>query len=257
MPPPPADLRPRDRAARRAPAVTDIPIEPQDAFAELARIALVDHDLTAVMETVARLVKRTIAGATDVSVTLVDRGTASTVASTGPLATALDERQYADGRGPCLDSIAAGQHVHIADIATEDRWKDWSADAATQGLTSSLSVPVPVQREVAAAINIYSTEPGDVFDSAAVELALTFAGYAGVALANMHLYQAQALVAEQLQQAMESRATIEQAKGIVMGQRRCGPQEAFDVLVRLSQDTNRKLRDVAQALVEDAAEGSG
>ena len=66
----------------------------------------------------------------------------------------------------------------------------------------------------------------------------------------MQLHQAQTRVAEQLQQAVESRATIEQAEGIVMGQRRCGPQEAFDVLVRLSQDTNRKLRNVAQTLVK-------
>jgi AmiR/NasT family two-component response regulator len=51
---------------------------------------------------------------------------------------------------------------------------------------------------------------------------------------------------------MQSRAVIEQVKGILMGQRRCTTQDAFDLLVRLSQDTNRKLREVAQALVDDA-----
>jgi AmiR/NasT family two-component response regulator len=66
------------------------------------------------------------------------------------------------------------------------------------------------------------------------------------------VYAAQGQVAEQLQQAMQSRAVIEQAKGILMGQRRCSARDAFDILVRLSQATNRKLRDVAQALVEDA-----
>jgi AmiR/NasT family two-component response regulator len=54
---------------------------------------------------------------------------------------------------------------------------------------------------------------------------------------------------------MQSRAVIEQAKGILIGQRRCTPQEAFDILVRLSQDTNRKLRDVAEALVAQAMTG--
>ena len=68
----------------------------------------------------------------------------------------------------------------------------------------------------------------------------------------MHLYEAQGRVAEQLQTAMQSRAVIEQAKGILMGARRCKAEEAFDILVKLSQDTNRKLRDVAQALVDDA-----
>jgi len=56
---------------------------------------------------------------------------------------------------------------------------------------------------------------------------------------------------EQLREAMRSRAVIEQAKGIVMGERRCTAEEAFDVLVKLSQDSNRKLRDVARGLVEE------
>jgi AmiR/NasT family two-component response regulator len=55
---------------------------------------------------------------------------------------------------------------------------------------------------------------------------------------------------EQMKQAMASRAGIEQAKGVLMSQRHCGPDEAFDVLVKLSSQTNRKLRDVAAAVVE-------
>ena len=73
----------------------------------------------------------------------------------------------------------------------------------------------------------------------------------------MHLHQAQGQVAEQLQTAMQSRAVIEQAKGILMGQRRCTAQEAIDLLVRISQDSNRKLRGVAQALVDAAGVSPG
>ncbi len=54
---------------------------------------------------------------------------------------------------------------------------------------------------------------------------------------------------------MQSRAVIEQAKGVLMGSRRCSDQEAFDLLVQLSQTSNRKLRDVAQALVDEAVQG--
>lgn len=63
-----------------------------------------------------------------------------------------------------------------------------------------------------------------------------------------------ALVAElgQLREAMRSRAAIEQAKGILMGARRCSADEAFSLLATLSQTTNTKLRDVAVALVSDA-----
>ena len=151
-----------------------------------------------------------------------------------------------------MDCIEGGEPLIVPDMDSEPRWPDWAKSAAVLGAGSSLSMPVPLQREVFAALNIYSLER-DAFDDAAVELASTFAAYAGVALANMHLYTAQGQVAEQLQAAMRSRAVIEQAKGILMGQRRCTSQEAFDILVGLSQDTNRKLREVAQALVDDTA----
>ena len=226
-------------------------IEPQDAFAELARITLADHSLDSVMERIATLTKTTLGLNGEVSVTLVERGKPSTVAQTGELALELDERQYDRGYGPCLDSIDGGEPLIVSDMQVEPRWPDWAKSAAALGAGSSMSIPVPLQREVSAALNIYSLDR-DAFDDAAVELVSTFAAYAGVALANMHLYTAQGQVAEQLQQAMQSRAVIEQAKGILMGQRRCSAQEAFDLLVRLSQSTNRKLRDVAQALVEDA-----
>ena len=227
-------------------------LQPQDAFVELARITLADHSLDSVMDKIARLAKGTLQLDGEVSVTLVERGKASTVAQTGRLALELDERQYARGYGPCLDCIDGGEPLIVSNMDDEARWPEWAKSAALSGAGSSLSMPVPLQREISAALNIYSVER-DAFDDVAVELASTFAAYAGVALANMHLYTAQGQVAEQLQTAMRSRAVIEQGKGILMGQRRCSSQEAFDILVRLSQDTNRKLRDVAQALVDDAA----
>jgi AmiR/NasT family two-component response regulator len=73
-----------------------------------------------------------------------------------------------------------------------------------------------------------------------------------VALANAHLYDTTASLAHHMQTAMESRAIIEQAKGIIMAERRCTSEDAFGILVKVSQDTNRKLRDVATALVDRA-----
>jgi GAF domain-containing protein len=230
------------------------PNHPQDALAELAKITLADHSLDQVMGKVATLAKQTLNVNGEVSVTLVRGNQPSTIASTGALATDLDERQYDSGYGPCLDCINGGLPLLVPDMANEPRWADWSKAAAYAGARSSLSIPMPVQREVAAAINIYSTEP-DAFDEAAVELGMTLAAYAAVAVANIHVYETQAQVAEQLRQAMQSRAVIEQAKGILMGQRRCTSQEAFDILVTLSQGANRKLRDVAQALVDQATSG--
>jgi GAF domain-containing protein len=255
--PPPAWTRPgprRDHTSRHRCRRT-APVSRRMLSKSSPRITLADHSLDTVMDKVAALTKRTIPGAAEVCVTFIQGGKATTAAYTGALALHLDERQYDTGYGPSLDSIVGGQPIHIDDMATETRWPDFAAEANKHGARSSLSIPVPVQREVNAALNIYGTEVG-AFDEAALELAQTFAAYAGVALANMHLYEAQGKVAEQLQTAMASRAVIEQAKGILIGAPSCSPEDAFDLLVQLSQESNRKLRDVAQALVDDARTGS-
>jgi hypothetical protein len=108
------------------------PTQPQDAFAELARISLADHSLDRVMDKVAALTKTTLDLQGEVSVTIVERGRPSTVASTGSLATDLDERQYQRGYGPCLDSIAGGEALMVKDMDTEQRWPDWASPRAAQ-----------------------------------------------------------------------------------------------------------------------------
>jgi transcriptional regulator with GAF, ATPase, and Fis domain len=137
-------------------------------------------------------------------------------------------------------------------MATESRWPDWTSRALQAGAHSSLSIGLPVHEAVSGALNLYATEPG-AFDDDAVTVARTFAGYATVAMANAYLYDAKTTLAQHMEMAMKSRAVIEQAKGIIMGERRCTPDEAFAILTKVSQDSNRKLRDVAVALVTRAA----
>jgi GAF domain-containing protein len=228
------------------------PADARAALDELSRTALAEHTLESVMQKVAELCKRAIPGVEEASVTMIEDGVPATVACTGQLAVELDERQYERGSGPCLDGAAAGTAVEIPDFAAETRWADYAAAGVRLGAGSSLTLPVPLQREVMAALNLYSTRPR-AFDDTSRELATSFAAHAGVALANMRLYESKARLAEQLQEAMRSRAVIEQAKGILMGARRCTADEAFDILVGLSQRSNRKLRDVAAALVAEAA----
>jgi GAF domain-containing protein len=184
-------------------------------------------------------------------VTLVRGDNAHTAAFTGPLAVNLDEWQYQQGHGPCLDASAGAMTLSVPDMADETRWPDWTPRAIEAGAGSSLSVGLPVQEKVTGALNVYSVDP-EAFDDDAITLAQTFAGYAAVALANAHLYDTTATLAKHMQAAMESRAVIEQAKGILMGERRCTAEQAFRLLSKLSQDSNRKLRDIAEALVAEA-----
>jgi GAF domain-containing protein len=225
------------------------PFEPTAAFAELGHIKLGETDLRGVLSRVADLAKKTVPGVGEVSVTLVRGARAHTAAYTGQPALQLDEAQYEAGDGPCLTAAAARSTVLVQDMSGDRRWPDWSRQAASAGVGSSLSIGLPIEEQMSGALNIYG-DPPHAFDAEAVALAQTFAGYAAVALANAHLYDATASLVQHMQTAMASRAVIEQAKGIVMGQRRCTAEEAFAILTKISQDSNRKLRDVAATLVE-------
>jgi GAF domain-containing protein len=226
-------------------------MDPYDAFSELGRIRLADIDIDTLLDKIAHLAKRSIPGASEVSVTLLHGNTPVTAAFTGELALALDEKQYERGYGPCMDAADTTTSLIVPDTGSEERWPGWAAVAAQAGVHSSLSVGLPVHEHVTGALNIYATTP-KAFDDGAVAIAQTFAGFAAVGLANAHLYATQATLAGHMQKAMDNRAVIEQAKGIIMAERRCTPDQAFAVLSKQSQDTNRKLRDVASALVENA-----
>jgi GAF domain-containing protein len=219
------------------------------AFTELGNIVLGQQALPDILERVVHLAKQVLPVPAGSSITLIEDGTPFTVAFTGPLALALDERQYEAERGPCLDAAASGHTLLIAHTDSDDRWPRYSAAAAEQGVRSSLSVALPVQRNVVGALNSYAFDE-DAFTARTIDLAETFAAHAAVAVANAHLYETTAALAEQMKQAMTTRAVIEQAKGIIMGDRRCSAQDAFDLLVRLSQTSHVKLREVAQALVD-------
>ena len=227
-------------------------MDPNDAFAELSRIELADFDIDAVLSRIAHLAQRAIPGAGEVSVTLLEGG-AHTAASTGELAVRLDEWQYERGHGPCLDACAATATLSVPDTGLEQRWPRWAVAAKEAGARSSLSIGLPVHDRVTGALNVYAPAAHGLDDDA-ISLAQTFAGYAAVALANVHLYETRVALATQVQEAMERRAVIEQAKGVIMGNRHCTPAEAFAVLSGLSQGTGRRLRDVAVTVVAEAAE---
>src|SRR5947209_7007475 len=243
------------RCAETQPFVTD-PSPPgvDEAFLALGRIVLGDRPLEEILEQVVHIAKQTLPMSRDVSITLIGDDKAKTVGYTAPIAIAWDERQYEDEAGPCVDAAASGQLVSITDIDGESRWPQFADSAKEEGIHSSLSVPLPVQRQVTGALNFYAAE-AEAFDTDAIRLAQTFAAHAAVAVANAQLYESTAELARQMQEAMATRAVIEQAKGIIMRDRNCAPDDAFNVLVRLSQESHLKLRDVAQRLVDHVAAG--
>jgi GAF domain-containing protein len=225
------------------------PEDPSAAFAELSTLAVSATPLQEILQRTVELTRGVLAAEVEASITLINGDEVTTPAATAAWAITLDHAQYEHGHGPCLDSARGGQLVLVHDIAGDQRWPPFADAARKAGAGSSLSAPLPAQRHVIGALNVYSRKTG-AFDDERVGLAEQFASYAAVAIGNTALYLSSAALAAQMEEAMASRAVIEQAKGIVMATNRCGPDAAFAALVAASQQTHQKLRDIARDLVE-------
>ena len=239
-----SDARPGERAE----TAPDELVAPR---AELVGLLQTEESYEETLQRLAKLACATIPGCTAGSVTLWREGQPYTVVSTDELAQEVDNAQYATLEGPCLDASRHGETYSVPDLTADDRWPVFASAATSKGVKSSLSLPLAVRGEPIGALNLYSAQH-DGF-AGAEEVGRLFAGQAGVAIANAELYQASRTLTDQLQEAMLSRAVIEQAKGVLMAEQRCTPDEAFDLLRQASQRENVKVRDIAQRIVDDQA----
>lgn len=201
------------------------------------------------LQTVADLSISAIPGCDAAGVTVRVNGKDSTAAATDAFAREIDSIQYDTGEGPCLEAIESGEFRAIAAITDEPRWPKFSKRAAEQGLKSSLSFPVQLEGTVGA-LNLYAKRER-AFEEEATELGEIFARQASIAVHNAKVYSAARRLTEQLNEALESRDLIGQAKGILMEREGVTDAQAFEMLKSLSQHSNVKLREVAQKLVED------
>ena len=245
------DKAPRDQL--RAPTLPRMGLS--EAMAEMGTISLAETSLTEVMLRVATLAQATIPGAGEVSVTLLEGDKGSTVAFTGDLAVQLDERQYEDGFGPCMDAARTGGTIPMFDLAREQRYPGFVAASMRAGVTGTLSVGMPLPSRVVGGLNVYARgddEDGSSLDKASVAVAEALAGHAAIAVANAGLLHATRRYAEQMREAMASRAVIEQAKGLLIAQTGCTLDEAFAHLVQRSRHENSKVAAIAAELVASA-----
>ena len=194
---------------------------------------------------------RVVPGASCGMTTRMD-GRPLTVANSDDFAAQLDELQYGAGEGPCLESMDSGEIVLVADLTQEQRWGGYRLHAVAHGVRASLSLPIAGSDRPMGALNLYATRPGTFTDDH-VQIGGHFADKASGALRLAARLADQTILTAQLQEAMSSRAVIDQAIGIVMAQNRCDADAAFDVLRRASQNRNVKLRQVAADLVKAVA----
>jgi hypothetical protein len=179
-------------------------------------------------------------------ITLIDQsGRAATVGFNDPVVADIDEAQYGPSVGPCLEAVRTGQVVRTIDITTDERWPEFARAAAAHGIGSTLSLPMIGENDhPVGALNVYARRTG-AFDATSEEFGRAFAKQATIGIS----FWEKTTIVDHLRLALESRAEIEQAKGIIMAASGCSADEAFDMLRQQSQAENRKLRDIAAELV--------
>jgi GAF domain-containing protein len=185
---------------------------------------------------------RLVPGADEGSISVVvGRERTESQHPSGELPRLVDAVQVEVGEGPCLDSVFEQQTVCVPDMAQEQRWPQFARRAAELGARSMLSFQLYVEGDNLGALNLYSYKP-NAFDDESQQVGLLFASHAAIAFAD-------ARKVEQLKIGLGTRDLIGQAKGILMERFTLSADQAFSVLVRASQHSNRKLRDVAEELV--------
>jgi len=165
----------------------------------------------------------------------------------------IDAIQYeATNEGPCITAAAERQPVRTGNTGGDPRWPRFGPRAGRLGVHSVLSLPLLLpDQTVVGTLNLYSHSK-DAFDDDAVRLGGLFAGPAGVAVHNAQVLERAQARAAQLQVALISRATIDQAIGILRSRSGDTADEAFARLRAISQAENLKLSVVAERIVEEA-----
>lgn len=235
----------------------DEPREPlEDELSDLAGLLQTDESLEAMLGHVAVIAVRPIPACDAAGVTIFEHGSVATAAASGPLVQRVDKHQYSADEGPCLESLRTGEVRRSPSLADDTRWPKFRQPTLDEGVVSCLSLPLVIGNHgTAGVLNLYSQNRA--FDEADEQIGRRFMAPASVAVANVRAYAKAHAVIDQLQEALQSRDVIGQAKGIIQAREHRGPDEAFERLRELSQHRNIKLRDLAKSVVESPDETLG
>ncbi len=213
-----------------------------ETFARVARELMHQGDLLGTLERIVELAVETIDGCDFAGLSLIRGREIESPAQSDEMVAVADRLQVELGEGPCLSAIREEHTVVVEDLTVDRRWPTWGPRVCGElGVRSMLAFQLYNSEDSLGALNLYSKRI-NAFDEDALRMGLVFASHAAVALTGA---QAQ----ENLQRAVQTRNVIGQAQGILMERFTVAADKAFDLLRRISQNENIKLRDVAVRLV--------
>lgn len=216
---------------------------------ELSTLVSPNESLDDAVRYVSKLAVRAIPGCQAAGATIIERGQPATAGASDEWVLEVDRHQYASGEGPCLAAMQQHETLVTGNLPEDDRWPTFAKNSVTTGLMSLLSTPLEARGTSHGSLNMYSKEV-DAFTDEDGAVAALFAIQAGVAIVNHRTLDNALKLTEHLQEALKTREVIGEAKGILIAQEGVTGDEAFEMLKRVSQTSNVKLRDIAQELVD-------
>jgi len=224
------------------------------AFVELADTLVAGFDVIDLLHTLAErcvdLLDLDAAG-----ILLVDqRGKLSLVAASTEQAKLLELFQLQDEEGPCLDCFRTGEAVICGDLAEmPQRWPKFTTAARERGFSAVHALPIRLRNQTLGAMNLFRSTPGTVSDDL-IAVAQALADVVTISILQERAMRESTVVVEQLQRALKSRILIEQAKGVLAERAHIDVTEAFNLMRAFARSGNRKLVDVAAAVIENRPE---
>jgi len=163
----------------------------------------------------------------------------------------LEELQIRHQEGPCISAFEDKELIRAEDLTAEQRWPDFSQHAVARGVRAVLASPIPYNQDAVGVVAVMSEDRRPW--SAEAELALlAFTDLAALLIATMMMGEQQTELAAQLQSALNSRAIIEQAKGVLIGQQGISAHAAYTQLRAQARAERRKIATVSAELVRSS-----
>jgi GAF domain-containing protein len=222
------------------------------ALVRLARIPLDVNDPREVPHRTALQCQEAFPVPVRVTVTVGNPVTPEFVASDSQDAQVVDGAQLMAGEGPCVEAWRTVSLVSSGDVRTDPRWPRLSRYLGDAEVRSAVAAPLVKGGGPFGVLSVYAERDG-LDDEVAREAAALLASTATTVLEEVFSRCELERLAGNLRTALDSRATIDQAKGIVMARHGCDPDEAFRILVNLSSNSNVKLREIAARLVAETS----
>ena len=224
-------------------------VELADVFVEMADTLVDDFDVIEFLHVMTERCVQLL-GVSAAGLLLTDgQDTLQVVAASSERTRLLELFQLQADQGPCVECFRTGQPVSVADLPSAGRWPRFAAAAAEVGFAAVHAVPMRLRTEVIGALNFFDTKPGAV-DAGKLRIGQALADVATIGLLQQRAIHRRDVLTEQLQTALNSRVLIEQAKGVLAERLHVDVADAFTVLRNGARSHNRRLSELAQAIVD-------